>query len=311
MNAGDADRAPRAKWRRAARIGWAIASLLLVEAIVFGFAALPVILLWGWVPRASLAGTLWAPFVLALALGPGYLAFAILLMLLSALARRVLGWRAPPDAEMRIVALGWPLLRWARGAAMGHVVRIFAGVLLRATPLWTFYLRLDGAKLGRRVYVNSLALTDHELLEFGEGVVIGSDVHLSGHTVESGVVRTGRVRLGPGVTIGVGSVVGIDVEIGSGAQVGALSLVPKHARLPGRLTYVGVPAQSLGSCDRGSPGGGSGIAAPCRGERPTAPRSDGSYRGTCVDESSSFEPGRQIEAALGGEEVPCAPFALS
>ena len=239
-------RRPIGRARRIARMTFAIGSLLVVEAVVFGLAALPVVLLWRLVPRAPLTRALWQPLALALSLGPGYLLFAVLLMSLSALVTRALRWRTPRDAEMIIADLGWPLLRWVRGIAMSHVVRVFAGALLRATPLWTFYLRLGGARLGRRVYVNSLALTDHNLLEFGEGVAIGSDVHLSGHTVEDGVVRTGGVRLESGVTIGVGSVIGVDVEIGSGAQVGALSLVPKHSRLAGGRTYVGVPARPLG-----------------------------------------------------------------
>jgi acetyltransferase-like isoleucine patch superfamily enzyme len=47
------------------------------------------------------------------------------------------------------------------------------------------------------------------------------------------VVKTGRVTLGRGVTVGISAVVGIDVEIGPDCQIGALSFVPKHARLCG------------------------------------------------------------------------------
>ena len=65
----------------------------------------------------------------------------------------------------------------------------------------------------------------------GDGVVIGESVHLSGHTVEGGVVKTGRVRLGRGVTVGLGSMVGIGVEAGERCQIGALSVVPKDTKL--------------------------------------------------------------------------------
>lgn len=46
---------------------------------------------------------------------------------------------------------------------------------------------------------------DHNLLDFGDGVVIGANVHVSGHTVEAGVVKTAPVRPGRGVTVGWGS----------------------------------------------------------------------------------------------------------
>ena len=105
------------------------------------------------------------------------------------------------------------------------------GLGLCATPLWTFYLRLNGARLGRGVYVNSLAVNDRNLLDFGDRVVIGDGVHLSGHTVEHGIVKTAGVRLGDHVTIGLGTVVGIGVEAGARCQVGALSFVPKFSRL--------------------------------------------------------------------------------
>jgi tetrahydrodipicolinate N-succinyltransferase len=105
----------------------------------------------------------------------------------------------------------------------------------------------NGARLGRGVYINSLAINDHNLLHFGNRVVIGDGVHLSGHTVEHGVVRTARVRLGDEVTIGLGTVVGIGVEAGARAHVGALSFVSKFSRLA-----VGSALASMDSGDSSS-----------------------------------------------------------
>jgi non-ribosomal peptide synthetase-like protein len=137
------------------------------------------------------------------------------------------------------------VLLWARSMVATHMVRVFAGTLFRGSPVWTTYLRLAGARLGRRVYVNSLAVTDYNLLEFGDDVVIGDDVHLSGHTVEGGVVKTARLRLGSHVTIGLGSVLEIGVEVGDGCQLGALSFVRKHTRLEAGAVYAGIPAHRL------------------------------------------------------------------
>jgi hypothetical protein len=39
-------------------------------------------------------------------------------------------------------------------------------------------------------------VSDYNLIECGDDVVIGGAVHLSGHTVEAGVVKTARIRLG-------------------------------------------------------------------------------------------------------------------
>ena len=124
-----------------------------------------------------------------------------------------------------------------------HVVRVLAGTLFCGSPIWTAYLRLNGARIGRRVYVNTLFISDHNLLEFGDDVVFGAEVHLSGHTVEAGSVKTAGVRLGHGVTVGLGSIVDIGVEVGPHSQIRAMRLVPKHTKLPAESTYAGIPVR--------------------------------------------------------------------
>lgn len=229
------------------RIGVTAVSIAALQTIVCGLAVLPVLLVW------TVLATWFAPdrivttILVAILLVPSYVGFALCLMVVSAVATRMTGLRTPPDAEMPIAEVEWPLMRWAHYMAAIHVVRVLAGTLFRGSPIWTAYLRLNGARIGRRVYVNTLAISDHNLLEFGDDVVIGDDVHLSGHTVEAGVVKTANVRLAHDVTIGVGAVVGIGVVVGHGCQVGALSLVPKHTTLePGHI-YVGIPVARVRS----------------------------------------------------------------
>lgn len=225
-----------------ARLAWAIASLIVVEAVVCGLALLPVIALWLPAMATSAENMVLRVVVVSLAIVPSYALFALALMFVSALATRVTRWRTEPDMEMPLRQLEWPLLDWVRYMVNIHVVRLFAGTLFRGTPIWSAYLRLSGGRIGRRVYVNTLALSDHNLLELGDDVVIGEGVHMSGHTVEAGVVRTGRVAVGRNVTIGLGSIVGIGVTIGPETQIGAMSLVPKNTELRGGAVYAGVPA---------------------------------------------------------------------
>jgi acetyltransferase-like isoleucine patch superfamily enzyme len=224
--------------------------MVVVESLVFGVAVLPGFLFWDWtlgwaVPPMALLG----PIVVAMSLVPAYLVFAVALVVLSAGSTRLLGWRTAEGGQWRLADLEWPLLNWSRYMVSTHVVRVLVGTFFRSSPLWTWYLRLNGARIGRGVYINSISISDHNLLEFGDGVVIGEGVHLSGHTVEGGAVKTGRVRLGNGVTVGLGSMVGIGVEAGPRCQIGALSVVPKHTTLEADAVYVGVPARKV---DRGA-----------------------------------------------------------
>ena len=231
-------------WRRSVRFTWAASSVVLLETVLFAAAFYPVLLAWHAVAAHVPSDT--ARILLASALAiPAYLFFAVSFMVYSALATRVLGWRTADNLDLPLNEFSWPVLNWGRYSMTIHVVRVFAGPAFRSTTFWNLYMRLNGARLGRLVWVNSLSLMDHNLLDFDDEVVIGSDVHLSGHVVEHGRLKTKRVQLGKGTVIGVGSVLGIGVTSGPHAQVGPLSFVPKHTHLEAASTYLGVPVHKL------------------------------------------------------------------
>jgi acetyltransferase-like isoleucine patch superfamily enzyme len=230
---------------RVTRVAWAVASVFAVESLVLSLAVLPAVAFWTWHLRWT-AVPAWARVTfLAMAFVPAYLLFAAGLMLYSAAAARLLGWRTQAGLATRVADFEWPLLDWGRYLVTTHVVRLFAGAVFRSTPVWAMYLRLNGARVGRGVWVNSLALMDHNLLELGDGAVVGSDAHVAGHLVERGVLKTAPVRIGRGATIGIGSVVEIGAEVGDRTQVGALSVVPKHARLDADAVYAGAPVRRI------------------------------------------------------------------
>jgi acetyltransferase-like isoleucine patch superfamily enzyme len=231
--------------RTAARLAWTVFSILVAESMICALAIMPVLVAWNflvdWLPTQMMMRI---AIVSALVL-PSYAVFVLCLVTVAGVATRLTGMRTPPDSEMRIGDMTWPLLRWARFMVRLHIVRVLAGSFLRGSPIWTAYLRLAGARVGRHVFVNSIAISDPNLLEFGDDVVIGGDVHISGHTVEGGVVKTGTVRLGRNVTIGVGTVIEIGVEIGDDTQVGALSFIPKHTKLSAGALYAGIPVKRI------------------------------------------------------------------
>lgn len=215
-----------------------------MQTLVCGLAALPAIVIWASIGQLPVVPPLQL-LLYALTAAPAYVASAITLMVASALANRLTGAATPAEITTRIADFDWPLLRWARYLVASHLVRFFAGSLFRGSPIWTFYLRLNGARIGRRVFVNTTAISDHNLLEFGDDVVIGADVHISGHTVERGALTTGRVRLGRKVTVGVGSIVAIGASVGDHTEIGAMSLVPKHSTLQAETVYAGIPVHAL------------------------------------------------------------------
>ncbi len=233
-----------ASWRPIVRLAWGALSIVLLESVLLSVALLPIMGFVHWQSTWSVT----TPVRLALdaiAFAPLYLLFGFTLMVCSALATRLLGWRTADGLHERLSDFSWPVLDWGRGVMAIHVVRVFAGPGFRATPFWSLYMRLNGARIGRLVFVNSLSLMDHNLLDFGDHVVIGSDAHISGHIIERGILKTARVTLQSGTVIGIGSVVGIGVRTGVGTQVGPLSVVPKFTELEAGAAYLGVPVQRI------------------------------------------------------------------
>jgi len=219
--------------------------IVTVQTVSCGVAMLPAVLLWHAAVTAAPSDSLLQAVVASALLVPAYIVFALCLMPVSAAMTRLIGARTPPNMELQISDVSWTLMKWVQYMSAAHIVRLASGSVFRGSPLWTGYLRMNGARLGRRVFINTLSIADHNLLELGDDVVIGADVHISGHTVEGGMVKTGRVRVGSNVTIGLGSAIDIDVDIGDGCQIGALTFVPKHARLEPNAVYVGIPARKL------------------------------------------------------------------
>ncbi|MGB5759255.1 MAG: hypothetical protein WBM50_20245, partial [Acidimicrobiales bacterium] len=235
----------------AVRFAWTVLTCFVVESVVFGLAALPAAYFYRWHLALEIEPTPVRLFLLAAALIPAYMLFALLFMWLSAEATALLRWRPPLRADLPIARLPIDVRRWARYAIMSHLVRVVAGPIFRSTPVWVWYMRRNGAKIGKHVWINSLQVGDECLLDFGDEVVIGAGVHLSGHTVEHGLVRLAPVTLGPGTNVGVGAHVGIGVTTGAGTQIGSMSVVPKHAVLEAGRTYAGIPARPVDR-DRGT-----------------------------------------------------------
>jgi len=231
------------RWRVAGRIASTALAVIATETIVCTVAAAPVVWSWSQIAQFSESlGRVGRVVLCAAAIAPSYVTFALLLMLCSPVATYLTRARTPANVAMRIADFDPMLMRWARYMAATHIVRVLAGTLFRGTPVWTLYLQLNGARIGHRVYINTTSISDHNLLAFGDDVVIGADAHVSGHTVERGYVITGPVHIGHSVTLGLGSVIDIDVTIGDATQVGALTFIPKHSHLDSHAVYVGIPA---------------------------------------------------------------------
>jgi len=107
-----------------------------------------------------------------------------------------------------------------------------------------FFYRLAGVKIGRNVTIATGVVLDYlccDLIEIGDGCVLGMGCMIVAHEFTHVESRIGRVKLGKDVTIGARTVVRSGVSIGDNAIVGAMSLVVRDVEAGS--TVIGVPAR--------------------------------------------------------------------
>lgn len=228
--------------------------LFISQSFLFGLAVLPALLFWQFVAETTRGVEFLDPYgryiLISTSLIPAYALFAITLMFSSAGFNRLMGWRTT-EGEYSIHDANWKLVRWGSYNASIQLVRVFCGEVMRTTPLWTMYLKANGATIGKGCYVNSARLFDHNLLILKDKAVIGGDAKLVAHLVERGRVIATPVVLGKNAVIGINTVIGPGVEVGDNSAVGAMSFVPKYTKIPANEAWGGVPARRIKGYEEG------------------------------------------------------------
>ena len=116
---------------------------------------------------------------------------------------------------------------------------------MAGTPFICWFFRLLGAKIGRRVYLDTTELTEFDLIKIGDDVAINLDCTLQTHLFEDRVMKMSTIDIGAGCSLGSMSVVLYDTEMDRGSSIGELSLVMKGESLPANTHWSGIPSQNL------------------------------------------------------------------
>ena len=115
---------------------------------------------------------------------------------------------------------------------------------LRGTPFLPWVLWLYGARFGKGVFMDTTDITEFDCIEVGDFCAINSLSALQTHLYEDRVMKVGRVKLSPGVSIGSGSTVLYDTHVGEFARIGMLTIVMKGESIPAHGEWEGAPAQT-------------------------------------------------------------------
>jgi non-ribosomal peptide synthetase-like protein len=117
---------------------------------------------------------------------------------------------------------------------------------LRGTPFLAWYFRALGSKIGKRVFMDSVQISEFDLVQIDDDVIINSDATIQTHLFEDRVMKMSHVHIGEGCVIGAESLVLYDTHMLPVSKLGSLSLLMKGETLPAGTQWEGTPARSAG-----------------------------------------------------------------
>jgi non-ribosomal peptide synthetase-like protein len=112
---------------------------------------------------------------------------------------------------------------------------------LQGTALLPAALKLFGAKMGRRVYLDTTDLTEFDMVCVGDDAVLDTGCGPQTHLFEDRVMKMGGVVIGAGARMGAMSLMLPGSELAPGARLGALSMVMKGETIPAGGRWAGLP----------------------------------------------------------------------
>jgi non-ribosomal peptide synthetase-like protein len=136
------------------------------------------------------------------------------------------------------------------------LARMFAG-----TPVKNVISRMEGIRMGRMVFDDGAEIDENTLVEFGDYTNLNSRCVIQPHSLEEGVFKSGRVRLGTGCTLGSAANLHYDVTVEDFVVIEANAFVMKGETLESGATWIGNPAQSTVASLTGGPARGDEIGA--------------------------------------------------
>ena len=140
----------------------------------------------------------------------------------------------------------WSTFVWRNeliNAVQEHLASDFLVEVLKGTPFVCWFFRLLGTRIGRRVYLDTTDITEHDLVSLGDDVAVNADATLQTHLFEDRVMKMSRIDIGDRCTVGSLALVLYDTRMEPDAVINDLSLLMKGETLPAATRWEGIPAR--------------------------------------------------------------------
>jgi len=113
------------------------------------------------------------------------------------------------------------------------------------TPLQSWFWRMVGVRLGRRLFDDGCGMSEKNLVTIGDDVTLNAGSFIQCHSQEDYVFKSDRTAVGSGCTVGVGALVHYGVTMGDGAVLAPDSFLMKGEEIPPNARWGGNPAREM------------------------------------------------------------------
>ncbi|NYD35254.1 Pls/PosA family non-ribosomal peptide synthetase [Actinomycetospora corticicola] len=133
--------------------------------------------------------------------------------------------------------------------AVDLLLRLSPLPVLAGGPFAAPYLRLLGARIGRRVHLAAATVSAPVLLRLGDDASLGYGVSLRPWQVRAGRVEVGAITVGERAAVGTGTLLAPGSRVGADAVVGEQSVLARDGDVPAGATVAGSPPVPAAAAD--------------------------------------------------------------
>jgi non-ribosomal peptide synthetase-like protein len=119
-------------------------------------------------------------------------------------------------------------------------------LILDGTPFKNLTWRLQGVRIGKRVFDDGCAIVEKTLVTIGDHCTLNVRSIVQAHSQESGAFKSDRIAIGAGCTLGIASLVHYGATMGDRALLAPDSFLMKGEEVPAHARWAGNPAASRG-----------------------------------------------------------------
>lgn len=117
---------------------------------------------------------------------------------------------------------------------------------LTGTPMLPFVMRLFGCRIGKKVFLDTIFISEFDLVKIGREAAVNYNSTMQTHLFEDRVLKMDYLVIGNRASVGNGSVVLYDTFMEEGAVLGGSSLLMKGETLEAYTNWHGNPSSLAG-----------------------------------------------------------------